>query len=76
MGRGEKVRLFFSSIGHQAYEPSIGHQVGIFFYLLPSPFIEGELGSLQVFFSKHNFQLSFNNICSYNLLRQNKNDYF
>jgi len=30
------IRAF---IGHQALEPSIAHQVGVFLHLFPSPFL-------------------------------------
>ncbi len=48
------------SIGHQAMEPSIGHQVGIFFHLPPSPcFEKGEFGSFRAFFPGHNVRFEF-----------------
>jgi hypothetical protein len=71
MQRGEKgVSLFPSpSIGHQALEPSKGHQVGIFLHLIPSTSLwKGKFKSLgALFFTNIIFDLSLENICSYNL---------
>jgi hypothetical protein len=61
-----------ASKGHQAIEPSIGHQVGIFFHLLPSPFLEkGEFRSFGTFFPwTFFFNSNLENTCSHNLLEE------
>jgi hypothetical protein len=55
--------------GHQVMKPSIGHRVRIFFHLFLSPCLsKGEFGSLLALsFLDIIFNLSLENICSYNL---------
>ncbi len=48
---------------------SIGHQVGIFFHLLPSPSLEKvNLDHLKLFFPDIIFDSNLENICSHNFL--------
>jgi hypothetical protein len=60
--------------GPPSWEPSIGHQVGVFLSLLTFLFfLKREFGSF-VFFFGRDFQFEFLKTCSYNFLWEEKND--